>query len=186
MARKKVTDRRERNTAIHEAGHAVASFYLQQRIRRATIVPDSDSLGHVKHTPLQFGSNGVFDDSLRGVARAEARILICYAGPLAERKFQPRSRWRLHGGADFENAGELMARLQGTDAEYNRLYAALLWRRAELIVDLRWKDINAVADALLAHRTLDLDGVRAAIDSAYGLKPLALNRAGTHGVLAHG
>jgi hypothetical protein len=161
---------RERNTAIHEAGHAVASYFLHHRILRATIVPKPGSLGHVRHTRLKFSDQGMFDDSLRGTDRAEKHIVICYAGPLAARKFAPRSQWRQSGIIDFDIASELFSHLDTHDDEYNRLYAKLLWRQAQLLVDLRWREINAVADDLVQHRTLNADGVRAAIHRSLGVK----------------
>ena len=43
-----MTKKRECATAYHEAGHAVAAFLLRRRLRRATIIPDEDSLGHIR------------------------------------------------------------------------------------------------------------------------------------------
>jgi hypothetical protein len=59
----------------------------------------------------------------------------------------------------------LMAHLQGPDFKYNNLYSKLLWRRAELLVDSRWREINAVADALIEHRRLDSKAIEAVIFS---------------------
>jgi hypothetical protein len=165
---------RERYTAIHEAGHAVAAFYLRHRVRKVTIVPTGDALGHVRHNPIMFAKQGVFDDSLRGIARAETRIIILYAGPIAHRRFRPKSPWKLGGTSDFDLASKLMSHLEGPDYKCNRLYDRLLWRRAELLVDLRWRDINAVAKALLRHRTLNAREVNAAIDRAHGFKPVSV------------
>jgi hypothetical protein len=159
----------ERNTAIHEAGHAVAGFFLHQRIRRVTIVPKDDTLGHAAHFPINFEVDGEFDRSLRGIDRAEKRVVILYAGPIAERKFAPRSRWRLGGSGDFETAADWLSYLQGADDKYNTLHEKLLWRGAELLVDSRWREINAVADALLEHRTLNTKAVKTAIFSTLQL-----------------
>jgi ATP-dependent Zn protease len=79
------------NTAYHEAGHAVAAHYRHVKIQRATIVATADYLGCVSHAPIQFAKDGEFDDSLRGIDRAERSIIVCYAGPLASRKFQPQA-----------------------------------------------------------------------------------------------
>ncbi len=165
------TRQRDRNIAIHEAGHAVAAFFQHRRILRATIVPDTDTLGHVLHPRLRFGDRWSFDDSPRGIDRAEKYIVGSYAGPLASRKWAPRSRWRQMGASDFDSASEMLSRLAPHgDHEYNRLYHKLLWRRAELLVDLRWREIEAVADELMQKRTLDQEGVRAAIFKALGIE----------------
>jgi ATP-dependent Zn protease len=150
-----VSERSLVGTAHHEAGHAVASIYLRQRIVRATIVPKKDSLGMVTAARLKFADHHIFDCSPRGIDRAEKRIIICYAGPLASRKFAPRSRWKDTGSSDFEIATDLLSHLQVPDDKCNVLYAKLLWRRAECLVEHHWKDICAVAKALLERRTLD-------------------------------
>ena len=165
-----------RNTAHHEAAHAVAAFHLRQPVRRATIVAKADSHGHVLHRSLKFGRHGEFDRTLSGVHRAESRIVVCYAGPIASRKLHPKSQWRVGGRGDFESASGYLAHLEDNDKKCNDLYKKLLWRRAELLVNRRWKDIQAVAAALLKHRTIDADGIRSAIDSAYGLESLVLSR----------
>jgi hypothetical protein len=165
------------DTAHHEAGHAVAAYYQHVNIRYVTINPEKDSLGHVRNTRVQFGRDGVFDDSLRGIDRAERRIVVLYAGPIASRKLSPRSRWRVGGSSDFDIARDLFTHIDSPDQKYRNLYAALLWRRAELIVETRWKDIRAVAAALLKQRMLDRKAVSNVIDSANGLKPMSFSSA---------
>jgi ATP-dependent Zn protease len=168
-----------RGTAIHEAGHAVASFYLHVKIKQVTIIPAERSLGHMRHAPIRFARQGEpyeFDDSEKGIARTERRIILLWAGPLAERRFAPRSRWRVGAGSDFDVMVELFGQIQGEDDEAAKLYGRLLRRRAEILVELRWKDIVAVADALLEHKTLDAEGVRAAIHRAHGVEPLSFER----------
>jgi hypothetical protein len=170
-----------RVTAIHEAGHAVASFYLHVKIKAVTIIPAKDSLGKLTHPPIRFARDGEFDDSVRGIDRAERHVMVYWAGPLAQRRFAPRSRWRIAASSDFAGMSELFSRIQGADDRAAILYGKLLHRRAQLLVDLRWKDIEAVADALLEHKTLDAEGVRAAIDRTHGFKPLAFGRVGVPG-----
>jgi hypothetical protein len=179
MATKKSTRRDPlRVVAIHEAGHAVAAFWLNVRIKHVTIVPAEDSLGHVHRRAVQFGRDGLFDDSPRGVDRAERHIMVCFAGQIAQRKHAPRSKWRVDGHADQEVAGALFTHIDHPDKKVRNLQISLLWRRTECLVDTHWKGIQAVADALLKHKTLDAQGVRAAIDRTHGFKPLVLGRGG--------
>jgi hypothetical protein len=171
-----------RGTAIHEAGHAVASFHLHVKIKAVTIIPAGDALGHMRHAPIAFTRDGItFDDSEKGVARTERRIILLWAGPLAERKFAPRSRWRVGAAGDFATMDELFFRIQGADNEAARLYGKLLQRRAQLLVEHRWQDIVAVADALLEHKALDAHGVSDAILRAHGIKPLVLGNVAARG-----
>jgi hypothetical protein len=156
-------------TAHHEAGHAVAAFYQGIRIRHVTIVPTKDALGHVKNHKVLWATNGMFDDSPRGVDRAERHIICLFAGPIAQRKFRRASRWRRAGGQDFPAATELLVRICDEDDECQRLYSKLLWRRAELLVKFYWKDIKAVARELLKRRTLKGNDVVEAINRAHGI-----------------
>jgi hypothetical protein len=146
-------------------------------MRRATIVPSRDgaTLGHVLHVPLKFVHEGELDDSPRGIKRAESRVVILYAGPIAERRFRKgRGSWRAGAGDDLDTAFTFLDHLAGPDRKHFELYQRLLWRRAELLVAIRWRDISAVAADLMRARTLDNEGVKAAIDRAYGFKPLNL------------
>ncbi len=166
---------RDRNIALHEAGHAVASCCLQCPILGVTIIPQAGSLGHVKHAPINWlNEQGAFHDTPDNRRSVESRIVISYSGPLASRKFQPRSYWRKGGRSDFITAKMLMDPLQCSDKRYNSLYERLLWRRAELLVDERWHEINAVADALLSHGMLDLKELEETILSAFVNRPKAV------------
>jgi hypothetical protein len=172
MARAKSTEaERLKRTAFHEAGHAVAAFYLLVRIKHVTIIPTADTLGHMKGTRVQFTRQGVFDDSLRGTDRAGRHIMVCWAGQLAQRKLAPHSRWRLDGAGDTDLAMELFSHIDSHDEKARNLQVALLWRRTQLLVELRWKEIQAVAAALLRRKTLKADDIREVVKEALGLKP---------------
>jgi hypothetical protein len=166
LAPKKSTQaERLKGTAIHEAGHAVAAYYLRVRIKYVTIVPKGDA--HV-----EFGRHGMFDDSLRGIDRAERHIMVRFAGQIAERKHAPRSKWRRGGWIDRAAALELFSRIDHPDQKVRDLHMKLLWRKTECLVEFRWKGIQVVADALLKHKRLDAAQVAAVIDKVHGLKPV--------------
>ena len=79
------------------------------------------------------------------------------AGDIAEHKFHSRRRYG--GGKDLQEAAELLSYISGsTEITSARLKVAAL--RAQNLVELRWKEIGAVAAALLEHRTLTADQVR--------------------------
>lgn len=162
-------------TAVHEADHAVVAHLLHVKIRYVTIVPEEDSLGHVKPHVVHFGRHGVFDDRLKGSDRAERHIMVYFAGQLAQRKFAPRSRWRLGGEHDQKEAMDLFWHISHPDQKARNLQLALLWRKTECCVEGGWKEINAVAKALLARRTLTLDDVADVIDEAHGIPGLSAN-----------
>lgn len=108
---------------------------------------------------------------MRGRDRAERRIIVLFAGQIAERKVAPRSRWRLGGSSDREQAMELFWHIAHPDEKAHNFHLALLWRKTECLVEGRWKPIEAVAAALLKHKTLTADELRLVIDKSFGLKP---------------
>ena len=72
--------------AYHEAGHAVAAFYLGQNIRKVTILPYGDSRGHYlrRRRRRTVEGRGMFDESS---CKIFADIICLYAGQLAQRRF---------------------------------------------------------------------------------------------------
>jgi hypothetical protein len=162
------------DTAHHEAAHAVAAFYLRVKIKHVTIEPNADSLGHLRTSVMRLGSGGLFDDSLRGVDRAERLIVVFYAGPLASRKFSPRSHWRAGGEVDFDTASLLFTHISSSDEKCRSLYWRLLWRRAEVLVETHWKEVRHLALALLKHKTLDSERVGDEIRRSRGVKLISI------------
>jgi hypothetical protein len=159
------------DTAHHEAAHAVAGFALGVKMKYVTIIPKDDSLGHLRREAVRWGQEGLFDDSPRGIARAECHIVTFLAGPLASRRFSPGSRWRIGGSSDFDSAELLLDRIGGHDAKHRDLYGKLLWRRSECLVEQRWKEVQHLAAVLLKHETLDANRVRDEIGRSHGLEP---------------
>jgi hypothetical protein len=126
---------------------------------------------------VQFGRHGLFDDSLRGVDRAERHIIVCFAGQLAQRKYAPHSRWRSAGGHDRAIAMELFWHVTSPDEKARNLQLALLWRKAELLVQQHWKTVQGLADALLERKTLTGKELRDVIWKLQGLKPIVIGQA---------
>ena len=134
-------------TAYHEAGHAVVAHRLHVRVKSVTIRPD-------------VGSSGMTKLDLRYLNDAK-RILITLAGPYAQRRFAPRSRWRssstsgvtLNSGLDFDTVTGLIydERGNGNAAKFYRRYAEA---KAKQLVDDWWRHIEAVAKVLLERETL--------------------------------
>jgi hypothetical protein len=140
-------------TAFHEAGHAVAAWRRGLKIHSVTIVPTPEFRGHIQHAnPLQ-GIHLDYDGSPRARLRAEAAIVVCLAGPEAQRRFSPRSWRSFHGATDHELAADLAMSLNGSDEAVN---AHLKWlsivTRDEIAV--WWPLVEKVAHALVRERTL--------------------------------
>ena len=146
----------ERQTAVHEAGHAVIGRALGVTCHDVSIVPDrpSEDLGYsVMDDPRFSWERG--DGPKRPLA--EAFCIALYAGAEAERLILGTSD--VGDGVDCERATDCLtwagvrgATFVGDDAYDSR--EAALRARARLEVMRRRAVIERVADALLIHGTL--------------------------------
>lgn len=160
--RTKAPDRGSRATAYHEAGHAVATYFLGRagRVKRVTIVPDpkQDTLGCMHHAGARrrFRPDIDWDGATR--LRLEAEIMILLAGGIAEaRATGPRAP----GGCtrDDEHAADL-ALYAGASERQADPFLKWLEIRTEELIATRWAQVEAVAAALLRRGTLDEHALR--------------------------
>ena len=140
-------------TAYHEAGHMAAAWRLRLKICRATIVPSDDFAGIVEHESPLKGINLAIDSSDRAEAKTDKAVLICLAGPIAQRRFRPKSWRRYHGRGDYELASDFALRRNGT-GEMASAYLKWMELRAETLVEANWRFVDAFARRLLAQNTL--------------------------------
>ncbi len=135
--------------AYHEAGHAVAAWYVRVRSISLSIMPDSQSLGRLTHHSYFAGVNPEFDDSPRCQRRLENMALVCLAGPAAQRRFNPRGYPQYVKG-DYHDAVNFLSYISPDPDE---LGAHIGWIevRARNFVrrDDMWVPIKALAAALL-------------------------------------
>jgi hypothetical protein len=146
-------------TAYHEAGHAVAAWRLGAGPRSVTIIPRSDSQGELSFespvSNIHFDLNG--SDRTRN--RGERAIIICLAGPIAQRRFAPRSWRQWHGVSDYHAALDIALRLNESSRAAK---AHLKWLeiRTENLVESSWSFVERVATALSVRGTLSSDEIR--------------------------
>ena len=145
--------------AANKATLPMSVYVAPRRLRRrglkvhsVTIVPTPEFRGHIWHANPLRGIHLDYDGSDRARLRAEVGIIVCLAGPEAQRRFNPRS-WRAHHGAgDHEKAADLVLNLNGPDETAN---AHLKWlsivARDEIAV--LWPVVEKVAHALVRKRT---------------------------------
>ena len=95
MPRRKYTQARKRHgvakrqlVAYHEAGHAVVAAVLRVKTRSTTIIPTNEYDGVYKHNHLFRKMELETSNSDRTRLKVERKIMVCLAGPLAQR------RWR--------------------------------------------------------------------------------------------
>jgi ATP-dependent Zn protease len=143
------------STAYHEAGHAVAAFHLGFRLRDCTIKPAGSSLGMTRRMGRLY-LEGIEYRSMTPTLRdrIEREIIQGLAGPVAQRRFAPRSCRHYHASEDYKTAVDTIFRISPSGQEVNA-YMQWLKIRAENLVALHWHEIKQVADALMVHETLD-------------------------------
>jgi ATP-dependent Zn protease len=183
---REVADRqRLKETAYHEAGHAVIGLAGQLPVGLATIVPKARSLGHVTEVaentqPIGYvfkrGSRSwkqvntdeeagldSFGNPVRRRVRTAAEhaveIVMCIAGPMAQAEMQgDYTRWREHASsADMAIARRHRGDL-GDEAKSWEEYE----QEALRLVRKYWTMIEAVAARLLKLNTLsgyDIDAI---------------------------
>jgi hypothetical protein len=157
----------QKPTAYHEAGHAVAAWSLGAGPRAVTIVPHGADQGQVTHEDPLSGIQLDFDGSDRARTRAERAIMICLAGPVAQRRFAPRSWRRWHGASDYVTAVDLARRINHSARAAD---AHLKWLdiRTEDLIESLWGPVERVAAELLAHGTLAPDEIRLLLSATGG------------------
>jgi hypothetical protein len=174
-----------RETAYHEAGHAVIGLAGQLPIGLATIVPKASSLGHVigvaestapvgpvfrrgsrswkqVNTDEEAGLDPFGNPVRRRVRTAAehaAEIVMCIAGPMAQAEMRgDYTRWRDHASNSDMEIARRHRRELGNEAKSWEEYEQETLR----LVRKYWAMIEAVAAKLLKEETLsgyDIDAI---------------------------
>ncbi|HME71439.1 MAG TPA: hypothetical protein VKM54_16430 [Myxococcota bacterium] len=152
-----------RSTAYHEAGHAVASFYLDVPGNLVSVTIDPPGNG-LDLTHCQ-GSIDAKDAANR--ALVPDLMIQRMAGRQAEERATGRSC--RDGAAD----DYLRAKMEAVDAGIyveGSTHASAFWReqeeQARRFVDKHWHEIVAVAEALIKHTRLWREDVQRAVSTA--------------------
>jgi hypothetical protein len=169
-----------RDTAWHEAGHAVAALVLGRAVIEVTIVPSNGRcgprLGHCRHHP-HFFNHFLRSQPPLGPGdreRIEEEIIISFAGPVASwakaRIPKGMPRWGRHD--DWANAYRCADHLARTFCvPYSRAethqYLLWLYRRATALLahEPHSEAVRSVTRALIANRTLDKEATLAAYNA---------------------
>lgn len=159
----KTSNRTLAATAYHEAGHAVMSILVNRIPVSATIEPDGTGVvGKVDFeadAPPQ--ARRYFDESSVKRAYARARVLGELAGSIAHDIFEPG---RQRDGADQHDdhwASQLAIEMVSWMDASAFLDAAR--KEAEVLLRTHWAAVEALALALLDHRTMQREDILAAL-----------------------
>jgi len=158
-------------TAYREAGHAVAAFLLTDcPFDTVTIVPGEPSVGAVARQHLLDDDDialaleyGHEDEIRRNRSRIEDAIRVSLAGPYAQRRHDPASKWRR--GKDLKEASDLIYCLYKHYHTPAKVIPSF-WRHTNVILDDflegHWNAIETLAHRLIRHRTVSRDEAAAA------------------------
>jgi hypothetical protein len=144
-----------------------------RRARLVTIEPDSadGTLGHCEHIGLdnyhpEMTASDNFATCAEDVARLQDDVVTCLAGHAAERAYTGRNNYR--GARRDRRAARELASFVTINAQERDAFLRWLRIRTEALVGTPdWHAaIQAVAEALLAHRTLDGEQLATIIRSA--------------------
>jgi len=158
--------------AYHEAGHAVIAWRLGLlRKKGASIVPNDYSSGRV-HSRRGRGEDGHTSNSGQAQLLAERYVMLCMAGIEAQRRHNPRSARSWQFESDRDQAIDWLGTVCEFSSDQFAAYWKLLQIRTRDMVQLHWKQIEAVAARLLVSKTLTGEQVRQVIHESYGLPRL--------------
>jgi hypothetical protein len=154
------TAKRLRETAYHEAGHAVAAFRLSVPFRYVDVIPEADRLGVLMHyqwvrsEAFRLALADVGELTLRQQDCVERHIIVTLAGGAAVRRLVPKSN--VGDESDIHDAVNFAARIVG-EAEVLKPYVAYMFARAEAFVHspLNWMLIERLAEKLIEEHRID-------------------------------
>ena len=148
------------SVAYHEAGHAVAALRLRLKINSVTIRGTDDYDGLTSHSNPPRGIDLEVDASDRARCRVENAIIVAMAGPVAQRKFNPKGFRRWHAEPDWHQAVDLLIRIAPESERGRNAYWTLLEERTKGLIGVFWVDVQTLAEALLESETLKRPEIR--------------------------
>jgi len=150
-------------TAYHEAGHAVLSIVLKFRFENISLRKDNEKDGFLKFHDSQPEPELECTCKRECVYRVrevlERRAQVAVSGPLAEKKFNPKSKWRSHGRDDFKKArqqlnGGFIAVSDQDNKEFLDSYVKYVKAMVTSGLNIYWDSIERVANKLFECKTL--------------------------------
>ena len=118
-------------------------------------MPADGSLGRHEYHPYFKGINIDYDSSPRAQRRVENMVIVCLAGPAAQRRFNPNGSWRVGGEGDWLQVENLLSYLVGSEEQVTEYWEQMEIRARDFVRDPDWWFlIERVAQRLLDRQTL--------------------------------
>ncbi len=141
--------RQQKETAYHEAGHAVACYVLNHPCEKADIIQGEGYLGrlYMKAIPEDLKDKLREQENLSPCEEnlLYNHIIIRFAGCASAYHFTGKPNWE-GCSTDLIQASLLIPHLDRSRKEYKE--------KAKELIDSNWKNVEAVAQALLEKQTL--------------------------------
>ena len=149
-----MTEERMRLTAYYEAGHAVASWVVGLEMEGASIEQQGKSLGRVSFTDMEHME--VYDEILH------RHLVSSYAGVKAVKLYTRRptdpddpNMDPSYKGSDWDKVMHQTFTLAVPEESAQVALQEQAEEQARRILRENWRGVEAVADALLRHRSLN-------------------------------
>jgi ATP-dependent Zn protease len=95
-------------TAYHEAGHAVAAYFLDRKFKKVSIVEYENCAGHVLYPHWHPRFRPDISGGPRTNDLIDKPVLVSFAGPIAEAKSLGKRRFNHIGASqDYRNAVDM-------------------------------------------------------------------------------
>ena len=156
--------KKELVTAYHEAGHAVVGHFLGSTPKLLSKIPGKGFVGVARFRNQFAGISLEWDRSGRAHMRVQREIMICLAGPIAQRKSSPRSWRRYHGGRDHDTAFELALRIYPDSCDD---FVKWLSQETTAIIGAKWNYVEGLAKELYTRQTMTGSQIDETIDALY-------------------
>lgn len=153
-----------RDTAFHEAGHAVVAYKERVAIHSITIEACRDYAGRLIRAKPYQGINLNIDDTLRSRNRVKAVVRVLLAGFMAQKMKDPNSYRSHHDKTDRQTAADLIRRIASPRTP--DLSLKVLGHDVSDTLTAQWYQVEALAKELMKQKTLSEKEVRKVIMDA--------------------
>jgi hypothetical protein len=130
-----------RETAYHEAGHALMYLIVRKRFKKITTIANDDSLSRVESYKIDDSSPSFDPDKM---------LMIFLAGQIAGKKFLKKKRINYYGCGG--SMLDMLLSHSGGTQELNNAYTNYIFELTRFYMDQYWVAVEALANELIEKR----------------------------------